>query len=233
MPQTKVLKFQKLSKNPLTGKKSDHRSDHRVKFKLKGRRWRPRNMQFITDFFKPKTITRLSLLPEELNEVICEYSEPRLKKPLHGKIMKDFLNLFWKELHRMGLYDEPAAKLNGLYIGKNPRECQVQFDFHGEISKGYNLRGKYIGFHWQWYVDNSSDSESDSDSDSEWTAGNNNDTAGWENFYGTGHFVLDAGRPIREDVAYFIKHTSFHTPNGSYMPNFVPPLTTNQKIMFV
>ena len=125
----------------------------------------------------------------------------------------------------MGLYDEPAAKLNGLYIGKKPKECQVQFDFHGEISKGYNFRGKYIGFHWQWYVDNSSDSESDSDSDSEWTAGNNNDTAGWENI------VLDTGRPIREDVAYFIKHTSFHTPNGSYMPNFVPDMS--DKIMFV
>jgi len=121
--QTKIYKtkqfqkFQNWAKRPAKRTTLHDRKNPRVKFKLQ-EHWRPRNMQPITDFFVPKVKTLLNTLPTDLKNIIDEYTQPRYKKPMHGKIMKDFLALIWKQINARCFHDGVEGILSGLYIGK-------------------------------------------------------------------------------------------------------------------
>ena len=129
------MKLQKSTSTRKLGCKTLHelkRKNPRVKFKLQ-ERWRPRNMQLITDFFVPKEKTLLNTLPTDLENIIDEYTQPRYKKPMHGKIMKDFLACTFFGAQTL------MMKLSGLYIGK-PKYYSAN---------GFNFLGRGIGFYWQ------------------------------------------------------------------------------------
>ena len=104
-------------------------------------------MQLITDFFVPKEKTLLNMLPTDLKNIIGEYTQSRYKKPMHGKIMKDFLALFHKQLNTMCYWDDTAPErvnikgngtLSGLYIGKPKYKSSCT---------NFKFRGRGIGFY--------------------------------------------------------------------------------------
>ena len=121
---------------------------------------------------------------------------------MHGKIMKDFLALFRKQM-KARCYFNQHGTLGGLYIGK-PK--------YRNSCTNFKFRGRGIGFYWQW----SPSIVADSLEYIEFTYGENGGLP-------IGINVADHVEFTKEDeVAFITKHTRFFTPYGSKIENFVP-----------